>query len=758
MPRVHSRKTQKVSKDRIMTNQENSTVSPAQKLRTVPVLLTMPFDDPFDYAVPQGMAVPEIGSFVIVPLGNTRRIGVVWEAGASDPVAPERLKPLAEVLDLPLVPEVSRDFVAWVARYTMAPLGSVLRMVVGSPHNLAPPAMQTVYQLAGPPPERMTSAREKVLDVLAEFPNQSATAIMKQAGVSRGVIRGFVEAGTLQALEMPEADPIDDDFNLELMAAQAPTLSDSQAEAAAALVAAGQSGGYSTTLLEGVTGSGKTEVYFEAIADILAQDETAQVLVLVPEIALTNQLLSRFEARFGLHPRAWHSDLRPKERHDHWQAVAKGKARVIVGARSALMLPYANLRLVVIDEEHDPSYKQEEQVIYHARDMAVVRANLGACPLVLVSATPSLETLVNCQRGRYAHVLLPERHGGAVLPEVTAVDMRQQDMPSTRWVSPALYKALAKTLEEGEQSLLFLNRRGYAPAAICRTCGHRLQREGCSAPLVVHRYGNRLQCHHCDYTIPMPRHCPECEAEDSIVMCGPGVERLAEELAGLFPEARIAIMASDNLRSASESQAFIRRIEEHEIDIVVGTQLVAKGHHFPMLTLVGIVDADLGLSGGDLRAAERTWQQLWQVAGRAGRDERPGRVLLQTYMPEHPVMQALVKGDAEGFYQSEQQEREAQAMPPFGRLAAVILSGRDGSSVDQLARSLAQSIPHQRDIQVLGPAPAPYAVLRGRHRQRFLVKAPLGVNIQQYLRHWLPEAREVKGVRIAIDIDPYSFL
>ena len=724
---------------------------------SVPVLLPMPFDEAFDYSVPNGLNM-QPGDFVAVPLGSTQRIGVVWPEEAATLVAAEKLKPIDGKLDLPPVPEVSRQFVSWLSRYTMAPLGSALRMVMGSPHNLTPSKPVKGYQLVGPPPDRMTSARDRVVALLTDGPSRTIPDLMEVTGVSRAVITGLVKCGTLGVVELPELDAASDDIDLDHMRDNSPTLSASQQAAVDTLCGGVDEQSYQCTLLEGVTGSGKTEVYFEAVARALEQDPDAQILVLVPEIALTNQLLSRFAARFGVEPRAWHSDLTAKQRRAHWRAVISGRARVVVGARSALMLPYQNLRLIIIDEEHDPSYKQEEQVIYHARDMAVVRASLGKCPLVLVTATPSLETVINCEQGRYGHVVLPERHGGAQLPEMTAIDMRKQDMPSNRWISPTLTEALKKTLDDGEQSLLFLNRRGYAPAAICRACGHRLQRENCSAPLVVHRYGNRLQCHHCDYSIPMPTECPNCSAEGTIVVCGPGVERLAEEVITLFPDARVGIMASDNMRTPQQTQDFIAQIERHEIDIVVGTQLVAKGHHFPMLTLVGVVDADLGLSGGDLRAAERTWQQLWQVAGRAGRAARPGRVFLQTYMPEHPVMQTLIKGDGPGFYASETSQREQHHMPPFGRLAAVILSGRDGAAVDAMARQLAHNIPLDPKVTVMGPAPAPYAVLRGRHRQRFLVKTERGYNIQQYLRHWLPKTRNAKGVRIAVDVDPYSFL
>jgi primosomal protein N' (replication factor Y) len=717
------------------------------------VLLPLGLDLAYDYLVPADARV-QPGDLVAVPLGTRRRVGVVWDAAAG-PVDPARLRPIETRLDLPPLPEGTRRFIDWVARYTLAPLGSVLRMAIGTPALFQPSRPVLAYAWTGIEPARATPARARVLDLLRDGPPRGAAELAEAAAVGEGVVRGLAAQGVLRTIERdPDAGLVEPPPDPDT---PGPVLSAEQRAAADRLVAR-IGGGYAAVALEGVTGSGKTEVYFEAIAAALRRDPAAQVLVLVPEIALTNQLLDRFEARFGARPMAWHSDLAGRARRATWLAAASGAARVVVGARSALFLPFRSLSLVIVDEEHDPAYKQEEQVIYHARDMAVVRASLAGCPVVLVSATPSLETMVNCWSGKYEHVMLPRRHGGAAMPAIEAVDMRRHAPPRGRWISPPLEQALRATVEAGEQSLLFLNRRGYAPAAICRACGHRVMRENCSAPLVVHRFGNRLQCHHCDFSMPMPRLCPHCGAEGTVIAWGPGVERLAEEVEALFPGLRVGIMASDTVRSAREAQAFIESIEQHRLDIVVGTQLVTKGHHFPMLTLVGIVDADLGLSGGDLRAAERTYQQLWQVAGRAGRAERPGRVLVQTHMPEHPVMRALVEGDGPAFYRSEAAERERAGWPPYGRLAALILSGPREADVAAHARSLAAAAPRGDGFVVLGPAPAPYARLRGRFRHRLLVRARRGVDVQRLIRGWLAQVPEKSSVRVAVDIDPYSFL
>jgi primosomal protein N' (replication factor Y) len=535
-----------------------------------------------------------------------------------------------------------------------------------------------------------------------------------------------------------------------------PVFSPEQADAANALAGKARAGGFSVTLLDGVTGSGKTEVYFEAVAAALEQGR--QVLILLPEIALGAQFLGRFARRFGAKPAEWHSDLGHTERRQTWRDVAEGRARVVVGARSALFLPFPDLGLIVVDEEHESSFKQEDVVVYHARDMAVVRGSIEKIPVMLVSATPSLETMVNVQQGRYAQLHLPARHGGAVLPEIRVVDLRREKPERQRFLAPPLVKALETTLAAGEQAMLFLNRRGYAPLTLCRTCGHRLQCPNCTSWLVEHRFTARLQCHHCGHAEPMPPLCPECGEAGTLAACGPGVERLAEEVAARFPDARVAVMASDTLSGPRAAAEMVDRVQSHEIDILIGTQVVAKGHHFPMLTLVGVVDADLGLAGGDLRAAERTYQLLHQVAGRAGRAERPGRVFLQTFMPEHPVIGALVRGDRDGFLAAEAEERLRFGMPPFGRLAALIVSAPDDGEADFVAQAFARAAPQMPGLEVLGPAPAPLAVLRQRHRRRFLVKVRRGVNVQAVVRDWLGRVKVPGTTRVYVDIDPYSFL
>jgi len=704
--------------------------------------------------VPAGLSLSP-GDFVAVPFGPRRAIGVVWGEAAGD-VNEAKLKDISGKLDCPPLPEVSRLFIDWVARYTVSAPGAVLKMAMSVPDALMPPKPVTAYALNPSPDDfKMTPARQRVLAVLTGGPPRPAAELAREAGVGPGVVKGLAKAGGLVPVTMtPDAASLGREPDWET---PGPDLSRDQKDAAGILEDATETSGFSVTLLDGVPGSGKTEVYFQAVAIALKQG--GQVLVLLPEIALSAQWLERFEARFGVVPAQWHSDLTQVQRRTTWRDLAEGKVRILVGARSALLLPYPDLGLVVVDEEHETSFKQEDGVIYNARDMAIVRAHLGGVPIVLASATPSLETVVNVGSGKYGRLHLPERHAGASMPDVSLIDMRTDRLPAGRWLSPKLIEAIHQKLNDGQQAMLFLNRRGYAPLTLCRTCGHRMQCSRCTAWLVEHRERDapRLLCHHCGFGSRVPKACPECEDKASFVACGPGVERLAEEAAETFPDARRLIAASDTVQSPAEAAELVKKIETHQVDLIIGTQIVAKGYHFPLLTLVGVVDADLGLAGGDLRAAERTYQLLYQVAGRAGRAEQAGRVELQTYMPDHPVMQALASGERDQFIKVEQDARRLAGMPPFGRLAALIVSGRDESAVDRAARELGSRAPIGENIRVLGPAPAPLAMLRGRHRQRLLLQTARDINVQSLIGIWLASTTVPRNIRVQVDVDPYSF-
>jgi primosomal protein N' (replication factor Y) len=708
---------------------------------------------PLDYRVPYGMTV-EPGSIVQVPLGPRLLPAVVWEPErmpSDAEVGDNRLRNIVAVYNLPPLRAELRRLIEWTANYYLAPPAAVLRMALASASALDDERTIVEYRLSGQVPERLTALRSQALERIGErqgLVRELATI----AGVSDGVIRGLVKAGAIE----PVVVHVDDPFPIPDPAFAPPDLTFDQQAAAAQLVADVEAHHYAPTLLDGVTGSGKTEVYFEAIAANLRAGR--QTLVLLPEIALTEPFLRRFEARFGHLPVSWHSGLRQSQRRRAWRAIASGEALVTVGARSALFLPYANLGLIVVDEAHETSFKQEDGVHYHARDVAVMRARFESCPVILASATPAIETRQQVALGNYAEVKLPGRYGPAELPAISAINLLQDPPPRGRWLAPTLVDAMAETLERKEQALLFLNRRGYAPLTLCRHCGHRFQCPNCTAWMVEHRLAARLQCHHCGFTMPPPKACPECGEEDSLVAVGPGVERIADEARALFPEAHVAIVTSDTLWSPAKAAEFVAQMEGGEIDIVVGTQLITKGYHFPNLTLVGVVDADLGLQGGDLRAAERSFQQIAQVAGRAGRGEKPGRVFVQTHEPDAPVIQALVSGDAEAFYAAETEARADANAPPFGRLAAIIVSSEDQREAQATAKAIGDAAPRVEGMEVFGPAPAPLAMLRGRHRQRLLVHARRALDVQDVIRDWLSGLPVPRGVRVAVDVDPYSFV
>ena len=719
--------------------------------RVIDVLVPVALDQTYSYRVPAEMELSP-GDVVAVPLGARDCVGVVWADNPNpNPRLHNRLKDVEAKLDVPPLKQELRTFVDWLSNYTLAPRGTVLRMALRM-GDLGPMRERVGVRLADVKPQRMTPARARVIAALADGFVRSKGEAAQEAGVSAGVVNGLVDEGVLEAVVMPPESLMrapDPDF-------RKPDFSLAQLAAADALRTTVDQGGYTVSLLDGVTGSGKTEVYFEAVAENIRRGH--QTLVLMPEIALTAGFLDRFAQRFGVRPAEWHSQLPPRRRARTWEAVAKNEVPVIVGARSALFLPYADLGLIVVDEEHDGAYKQENGAHYHARDMAVVRGSIAKFPVILASATPSVESEVNARKGRYRRIHLPERFGGASLPQIEPIDMRTEGPPRGRFISPRLAEAVQIVLEKREQALLFLNRRGYAPLTLCRACGFRLQCPNCNSWLVDHRFKRRLVCHHCGYSVPPPTECPKCHATNSFAAVGPGVERLHQEAVDLFPGARILVLSSDLVESIERLRAELDDVAEGRFDLVIGTQLVAKGHHFPRLNLVGIIDADLGLGNGDPRAAERTFQLLHQVTGRAGREEGRGVGYLQTHQPEHPVMRALIVGDREAFYQNEIEQRERTGYPPFGRLASLIVSAGDKHAAEAYGRTLVSLAPKDDQVRVLGPAEAPVAVVRGRHRYRLLVKSPRAYDLSGYLRDWLAAAPKTKGnLQLEVDVDPMSF-
>ncbi len=710
----------------------------------------MPLPEAFDYAEPDGMGL-ELGDQVAAPLGPRLLRGVVVglreAAGGNRP-----LKPIEEILEEPRLPPGTVEFIQWAARYSVDWPGQPLAIALRGARAPKPKPTR-VIELTGIAPARTTPARTKVLEAAAAG-TLSPPDLARAAGVSSGVVKALIDEGVL-AIRMVEAAA---HFAQPDPHRAGSLLNPSQAAAADSVKAMLGQGGFHVALLDGVTGSGKTEVYLEAAAAVLAADPAAQVLILLPEIALTQAVIGRVAERFGAEPGEWHSDVAPPARRRVWEAVASGNCRIVVGARSALFLPFPHLKLIVVDEEHDASFKQEEGFIYHARDLAVARGKIEDAGVILASATPSLETLRNAEQGRYKWLRLSTRHGVAQMPDIELVDLRETPPDHGHWLSAPLIKAMGETFARGEQTLLFLNRRGYAPLVLCKACGERMTSPETDSWLVEHRYSGRLVCHLTGFSMPKPKACPHCGAHDSLVSIGPGVERVEEEAKSLFPQARVAVFSSDTAFDAREGRRLIEAMADGQIDILVATQAAAKGHNFPNLTLVGVVDADLGLRGGDLRAAERTYQLLAQATGRAGRKDRPGRAMLQTWAPEHAVMQALQAQDRDAFVAAEMAEREMAGLPPFGRLAAVVVSGTDAPVLESFMQAMAQAAPNTPGVAVYGPADAPLSLIRGRRRKRFLVRAERTVDLSAYMATWRARVKPPASVRVAIDIDPYSFL
>ncbi|MGV2974054.1 primosomal protein N' [Roseibium alexandrii] len=707
----------------------------------------------YTYKVPAGKTVVP-GTIVKVPLGTREVIGAVWDGEPDAAINPNKLKSISHVYDTtPPLDKDLRRFVDWVAGWTLGAPGMVVRMVLRSEEALEPEApVPGVRRIEGAEPERMTPARRRVLETMEDGFAWTKSGLAHAAGVSASVIDGLVQQSVLEVVSLPAAPPPPrpqiDYAQKDLTPAQ---------QAAAEKLSESFDKGAAVTLIDGVTGSGKTEVYFEAIAETLRRDK--QALVLLPEIALTEQFLRRFEQRFGVYPAEWHSEITPKNRARVWRGVASGDVRVVIGARSSLFLPFKELGLIIVDEEHDAAFKQDDRVPYSARDMAVVRGHISRFPVVLASATPSIESRVNAEQGRYGLVELPDRASGAALPDLSAIDMRLDGPEQGRWLAPGLVGAIKETYANGDQALLFLNRRGYAPLTLCRTCGHRFQCPHCSTWLVEHRFQKKLVCHHCGHNERVPESCPSCQSTNTLIACGPGVERIAEEVSDLFPQARTLVLSSDLPGGPERLKREMKVVEEGGADIIIGTQLVAKGHNFPKLKLVGVVDADLGLAHGDPRAAEKTFQLLAQVTGRAGRVAGGGKGFLQTYSADHPVIKALLSNDKHAFYQAEIEARRAAGLPPFGRLAAVVISGPDRNFAEGFARQLARVAPPDQAVTLFGPAEAALAMVRGRYRFRLLAMAPKQYDLQSYIRGWLSSGpKPTKGLRVQIDIDPQHFL
>ena len=726
----------------------------------IPQLNSKNLKNEFDYLVTDSMSVQK-GSVVQVSFANRIIWGIVYECSHTTEIEQAKLKPILSVSQVPPIDSVSLKFLEQVSEWTMAPFGQVLRMMLCVPNALSKDSPVFGYTVSSSQGDskQLSKARQKVISWCQSNPPVSASLIAKETGVSSSTINSMLKAGLLEKLEIT-SELIQNkqgvSFSLRKAIEAASKIKLSEEQALAANKMAADNNRFNVSLLDGVTGSGKTEVYFDVVKRQILEGH--QNLILLPEIALTASWVNRFKKWFGFTPYIWHSGISMSHKKRIWREINAGFPAVVVGARSALFLPFSNLGVIVIDEEHDAGYKQEDQVIYHARDMAILRAKHAKCPVILATATPSLESWTNAQLGRYRHIMLENRYGAATMPDIQTIDLRKFRPPSGKWMSALLLAEIEERLKSQQQILLYLNRRGYAPLAVCSDCGVKQSCHQCDSLLVTHRLSNQLRCHQCGIAHPFKNKCQSCEQTDSIQLVGPGVERLAEEVYQLFPEARVSILSSDTLTNPSQMETTIQSIENGEVDIIIGTQMVAKGHHFPKLTCVAVIDGDLGLSGGDLRAGERTYQMLTQVAGRSGREQQAGSVFIQTSEPSHPVLQALRSQKRDDYFELELAQRENAHMPPFTRLAALIFSSMNETALAQYVKKLESQKPQFQNVFIYGPAPAPIYQIKGRFRVRFLINVPKQVNIQKIILDWHSRVDMPSIIKRQIDIDPYNFM
>lgn len=701
-----------------------------------------------------------LGQFVACRVMNRPYIGVVWGFGDSG-LPPEKIKDVSAVYDARLA-ITDLQWIAKMSGWTLMTPGAVLRLIVNVPDAFSPPKMEQLYGLNITDAVRMTASRQAVADAFASNDNEpmSATDVQNIARVSPSVVRTMISGGILVPKEQ-RARPTE--YNSpEYHDCGNIVLNPEQQSAADVIGAAIDRGGFSVHLLDGITGSGKTQVYFDAAWR--AYSRGGSVLLMMPEIALTAQFMHRFAARFGAAPVVWHSNLTAARRREIWRGVLRGEIRMVVGTRSALFLPWQNLGLIVVDEEHDTSYKQEDMGNYHARDMAVLRGKIAGFPVVLASATPSAETLQNVASGKYQVLRLTSRVGGAQLPKIETIDLRENrpepyqvsDVLNNGFLSVPLCNAISDTIAAHRQVMLFINRRGFAPIVQCKKCGWVAGCPDCSVGMTYHRAVGKLLCHMCGRTAPMPTKCPDCGGDVS--MRGAGLEKIAEEVSVRFPSARVALVSSDTISTRQSLERIVAKMESGEIDIVIGTQILAKGHHFPNLTLVGVVDADMGLFGTDFRAAEHTFQQLFQVAGRAGRGEFPGRVLLQTYQPQHPVLCAICAGGRDAFMAADMASRQSAKMPPFGQLIAVIVECQREDTLKKYCAGLAAAAPRAPGVKIMGPIAAGVYQIRNWYRMRFLVMGGPTTLLQPVVAHWLRAIKQPANMRVKVDVNPQNFM
>lgn len=725
-------------------------------MKIIHILLPLPVESSvYCYRIPDYVSVPPLGIFVSVPVKSRKMIGIVWKKKIDDRMALEKIKWVSKIHWDYRLPENLVRMIRFVSAYTMSPLGAVLKLAMPAPETIVHPPYTATYSLQKPTVKctRLTPARKRILRALEPSPLQKSS-LMKLSKTSKATIDRLTQLGIIResrTLDIPRQEfPKGLDTNI--------ALSPEQQKATDTIAKYFKT--FKSIVLDGVPGSGKTEIYFKSICQVLR--DNGQVLVLLPEIALSEQWLERFAQRFGIKACVWHSKITQKNRREIWIGVAHGAIKIVVGARSALYLPFTHLGLIVVDEEHETTYKQESGVLYNTRDMAIKRASIAACPILLCSATPSLETWHNIKKRSYVHIEIPRRFSGNPSPKITLLDTTTEKMERGKYMAPTLHKHVKNTLENGLQTLLFLNRRGYAPLLVCTSCGYKFECRNCRSWLVFHQHNRKLLCHHCDYALEEPFLCLGCGSDNTFFSQGAGVERICKEVRQQHPSARTYIATSETLNTIDRTRDFLRKMERGHIDIVISTQILAKGYHFDKLTLVGVIDGDMILKGGDLRAGERTFQMLHQVIGRSGRKIAVGQAFIQTQDPENPVLTALADDKRNTFLDKELAQRRYYRQPPFARLIAIIVTDTDVIRCQKVSDMLKKKAPIIKNMRIFGPAEPYMSYLRGRYRRRFLINVSKIIDnrlLTQEIQQWIAEIKPLdRATRIQIDVDPQSFL
>lgn len=718
----------------------------------VKILLPLPFNDGFIYFVKKEDD-PKIGNIFSIPFGKKKIFGIIIKILDEIPnnIIESKIKFVEEKFkDFSIDPKLI-EFFFWVANYNLTPAGLIAKLSIATFLNNSHKKSTEIiikinenYQF----PSKVTKKRQKILNFLTNSP-QTLENIKKNTDLSLSLINKMTKDNLLIKEKHENIRKIKEiTQNIDPNIFKLRQLSEKQQKIANQLPLEN----FQTSFLDGVTGSGKTEIYFYLISKILEQN-SGQILFLLPEIILTTQLIRNFKDRFGFEAEIWHSKITSSKKEKIFHSIISGDIKILIGTRSALFLPFENLKAIIVDEEHDESFKQEDKVSYHGRDMAIVRAKIENIPVLLGSATPSLETYQNAISGKYKHLILTEKFSRNDDVKIEIIDLKKEKLEKNHFLSQKLLDQIALNLLDKKQSLLFLNKRGYASITICKNCGEIADCPNCSINITYHQKINRLICHHCGYNDSLPKKCSKCGAEDSFLLSGVGVEKIQEEINNKFPNARIALMTSDEIKDLDIAKKIIDQIMNDQIDIIIGTQMIAKGYHFPKLSLVGVIDGDASFYNNSLRTSERSYQLLTQIIGRAGREKYSGQVLIQSYNIKNPIFEYIIKQDRDKFLNQEIAQRKILNLPPFGKMAEIIANDFQPKIAIETLRKILKNTDFNKNVQILGPAPMAVTKIKNRYYYRLILNSKKNFNLQNYIQNITKGLKLQNSTRVKIIID-----